>query len=156
APAAPASAAPAIAALTIKEPEPAGPAQAQQAMPAIEDKPLVDAMKVQVSNTAYAADTGAAEDATINLNYLINHKDPACKEAGTNFQKALETYKKAINDVKELGAERNKLLQAAADGFDKGITGLEKVLEKTPDPAIDRVMQQVAMIMYACLKYQSL
>ncbi|MBI3828196.1 MAG: hypothetical protein HY291_01680 [Planctomycetes bacterium] len=144
-------------------PEPAAPPQRvvaappppqQDVMPATADKPLVEAMKVQVAPSAYAADT--AEDASINLTYLVNHKDPVCKDAGKSFQQALETYKKAINEVKELGAERNKLLETAASSFEKGVNALEKVVEKSPDATIDRIMQQVSMIMYACLKYQSL
>lgn len=137
---------------TVSAPPP--PQPQQDVMPATADKPLVDAMKVQVAPSAYASDT--AEDSSINLTYLLNHKDPVCKDAGKSFQQALETYKKAINEVKELGEERNKLLRGAADSFDKGVTALEKVIEKSPDASIDRIMQQVSMIMYACLKYQSL
>lgn len=130
------------------------PPPAQEVMPAVTTKPLVDAMRVQVVNSAYASDQ--AEDGSINLSYLTGHKDVALQDAGKALQEAFDTYKKAIVGTKDLGAERNKLLQSAAACFDKGIFALDKAIEKTPDPQIEKIMQQASMILYACLKYQSL
>lgn len=148
-PARPAEPPPAAPQPDVKAPQPAAP----PVMPATDDKALVDAMKVQVSQQAYASDK--AEDSTINLAYLAAHKDQTVKDAGRQLQAALDGYRKAL-EVKELGGERNALLQKAATDFEQGIDALDKVVTKAPDAALDRVMQQVAMIMYACLKYQSL
>lgn len=148
-PARPADPPPAAPQPDVKAPQPAAP----PVMPATDDKALVDAMKVQVSQQAYASDK--AEDSTINLAYLAAHKDQTVKDAGRQLQAALDGYRKAL-EVRELGGERNALLQKAATDFEQGIDALDKVVSKTPDAALDRVMQQVAMIMYACLKYQSL
>ncbi|MBI3828536.1 MAG: hypothetical protein HY291_03410 [Planctomycetes bacterium] len=138
-------------------PAPANEPPPQVVTPAIENKPLVDAMRVQVNASAYANDQAedSAANAAVNLTYLTEHKDQTVKDAGKDLQDAYDNYRKALAS-KDLGAERNKLLQTAGASFEKGIDTLSKAVEKTPDATIERIMQQANMILYACHKYQSL
>lgn len=138
-------------------PVPANEPAQQIVTPAIENKPLVDAMRVQVSASAYANDQAedSAANAAVNLTYLTGHKEEAVKAAGKDLQEAYDNYRKALAS-KDLGAQRNQLLQTAAASFEKGIDVLSKTVEKTPDATMERIMQQANMILYACHKYQSL
>ena len=53
-------------------------------------------------------------------------------------------------------AARNKLFQTAYGGFEKTMNALEKVGGEKGNPKIEAVMEHVSMLMYGCLKYQSL
>jgi hypothetical protein len=78
------------------------------------------------------------------------------KQAAANLESATASYKKAVQTANLGNAERNRLLKTAYAGFEKTMNALEKVLGDKEDPKFEAVMERASMLMYGCLKYQSL
>jgi len=54
------------------------------------------------------------------------------------------------------GEARNKLLRAAHTKFDKALALLDQATAGKPDTQTGKLMERIGMLMYGCLKYQSL
>ena len=65
-------------------------------------------------------------------------------------------YKKATADATDRGAARNELLKAAHADFVKSIDLMEASVAAQPDPKIEQLIQRVSMMVYSCLKFQTL
>ena len=87
---------------------------------------------------------------------LLNKADPKLKEAHGLIQTAATSYRKAIADSTERGPARNEMLKTAYQNLSKAMDILDAATSAKPDAQLDKVSQDISMMMYGCLKYQSL
>ncbi|HYF50178.1 MAG TPA: hypothetical protein VEJ63_12285 [Planctomycetota bacterium] len=96
------------------------------------------------------------DEFAIDTSVLAARNDDRLKKAQKLIEDGLKSYKKACADSMERGPERNTLLKDARDKFDEAMTTVEKVLGDKPEPGVSKLMERVSMLMYGCLKYQTL
>lgn len=129
----------------IPKPAPAKPAQ---------EKTLGDLASMSVSTAAVSASV-EADDSQIS-SVLLGKNNPQLKEANTIIQAGIASYKKAIADTTDRGPARNAMLRMAHENLSKAMDILETATNAKADAQLDKVEQDISMMMYGCLKYQSL
>jgi hypothetical protein len=117
----------------------------------IEERPMTEALAVRV-----APSEPPPEEAGVDLRFLSGNRSEQLKEAAKLMQDGIADMKKATGDGMDRGEERNKLLRAAHARFEKVLAALEEACATQPDPQIEKLMESAAMLMYGCMKYQSL
>jgi len=115
-----------------------------------QEKPLVQMLQSQPGPVKQE------EDVVADASILGAQNDDRLKKAQKLIEDGAKAYRKAIADNMERGPERNALLKDAREKFDAALTTVDAVLGDKPDPAISKLMERVSMMMYGCLKYQSL
>lgn len=90
------------------------------------------------------------------LDLLREGADPRLKEAAGLVQEGIGSYRRALADSMERGPARNKLLKSAYANFDKASSMIQESTAQKPDARLEKLLQQIAMMMYGCVKYQSL
>ncbi|MCY3022100.1 MAG: hypothetical protein NTW87_24070, partial [Planctomycetota bacterium] len=90
------------------------------------------------------------------LDVLREGTDQRLKETAGLLQEGIGSYKRALADSMERGPARNKLLKSAYASFDKASSIIQESTAQKPDPRLEKLLQQIAMMMYGCVKYQSL
>ena len=141
-PAAPASA---LAAAGVAE------SKSAPAMPAVENKPLAEVIAARV-----ATQEQPSEDAGVDTKALAGKNDERLKDAEKLVQDGLGEFRKATADTMDRGEARNGLLRAAHTKFDKALALLDQATAGKPDAQTGKLMERIGMLMYGCLKYQSL
>jgi hypothetical protein len=123
------------------------------AMPAVENKTLkqVASMAVPVTNS-----TPDSDETLIDTRLLAASSEQKLKTAERSIQDGLSAYKRALADNMDRGEERNRLLKEAHGFFDIGLKLIDEVTGGKPDAQTDKLMSRVSMLMYGCLKYQTL
>lgn len=127
------------------------PAKSASVMPAVEDKPLAEVISARV-----AAPEQPSEDAGVDPKFLLAKGDGRLKDAEKLVQDGLGEYRKATADSADRGEARNGLLRAAHTKFEKALVLLEESVGGKPDTQTEKLMERIGMLMYGCLKYQSL
>ena len=144
----PAAAAPIeVAAKTDATPAPAAPVSAP---PPAEMKALKSLASAPV-NLEHESD-----DASFDTHLLSESSDEKLKAADKSLKEGLVAYRAACADSMDRGEARNNLLKKAHDLFDQSVQAIDAVNTAKPNPQLDRMMSQISMLMYGCLKYQSL
>ena len=87
---------------------------------------------------------------------LLGKNDGKLKDANTLIQAAMASYRKAIADATERGPARNEMLKTAYTRLSQALDILEASTTAKADAQLDKVEQDISMMMYGCLKYQSL
>jgi len=145
------------AAATPKAPQPAQPAH--DAGPQVADIALtlppteIKPLKQLASAPVHDHD---GDDTNLDLRSLANSSDERLKGAGKLVATGLDAYKKACSDSMDRGEARNALLKQAHDAFEEGLKQIDAINTANPNPQLDGAMTQISMLMYGCLKYQSL
>ncbi|MGD0091987.1 MAG: hypothetical protein ABSE73_18905 [Planctomycetota bacterium] len=88
--------------------------------------------------------------------FLNDSAEPRLKEAARLIQEGSAAYKQALADNMDRGPARNKLLKSAYSNLDKASLILQEFVAQKPDAKLDSLLQQMSMMMYGCIKYQSL
>lgn len=96
------------------------------------------------------------EDAGLDASFLKGKKDAQLAEAEKLIQEGLGEYRKGTSDNMDRGAARNELLRSAHGKFEKAQNILCEAVAAKPDKDLDKLMERIGMLMYGCLKYQSL
>ncbi len=130
------------------------PAKTGSAMPAVENKPL--SQLIVGSAPANATPERETEDAAVDTRGIAAREDERFKKADKLIQDATTSYRKACSDSMDRGAERNELLTSAHINFEMALSLIEQVTAGKPDGQIEKLMERISMMMYGCLKYQSL
>ncbi|MEI6233368.1 MAG: hypothetical protein WCT04_09960 [Planctomycetota bacterium] len=92
----------------------------------------------------------------LNLDPLTSDANPKMKDAAKLLQSGIEAYRQATADSMDRGTRRNDLLKSAYENFNKGSTLVQEAIDQKPDRTLESILQDVSMMMYGCLKYQSL
>ena len=87
---------------------------------------------------------------------LSESTDEHLKAADKLLKEGLVAYRQACADSMDRGEARNSLLKKAHDLFDQSVQAIDAVNAAKPNAQLDRMMSQISMLMYGCLKYQSL
>ncbi|MCY3022553.1 MAG: hypothetical protein NTW87_26535 [Planctomycetota bacterium] len=132
-------------------PEAKTTAAAPPAAPAVEDKPLSEVVAARPT-----VKEEPREDAGVDASFLKGSKDDRLKDANKLVQDGLDDFRKATADTADRGEARNGLLRGAHGKFDKAMTILDQTSGGKPDAATEKLMERISMLMYGCLKYQSL
>jgi len=90
------------------------------------------------------------------LDVLREGTDPRLRDAAGLLQEGIGSYKRALADDMDRGPARNKLLKSAYASFDKASSIIQEGTAQKPDARLEKLLQQIAMMMYGCVKYQSL
>ena len=157
----PAAEPPAVAVAEAKTP----PAAAQPAKPAPPDKDdsaddldttgrgkaLAD-LAAMPSSPAPAAPGASA----LQAGFLNDSAEPRQKVAARLIQEGAAFYKQALAENVDRGPARNKLLKDAYGSLDKASLILQECIAQKPDAKLEHLLQQMSMMMYGCIKYQSL
>jgi hypothetical protein len=130
---------------------PAGGAATPPAAPAVEDKPLSEVVAARPT-----VKEQPREDVGVDASFLKGSKDDRLKDANKLVQDGLDDFRKATADSADRGEARNGLLRGAHGKFEKAMTILDKTSGGKPDAATEKLMERISMLMYGCLKYQSL
>jgi hypothetical protein len=125
---------------------------AAPAMPAVETKTL----KQLVSSAPSTATTASSDDTSIDTHLLSDSSDKRLKTAEESYQTGLDLYKKALADSMERGEERNKLLKDARGFFDIAVKLIDEASGGKPTAQMDKLSAKISMLIYGCLKYQTL
>lgn len=114
--------------------------------------PAADKTAAELAAAPFSAvQTGAAEGTGLSMACLEGRSDVRIQQAAVLIQDGLASYRKACG--MERGSTRNQLLKTSYAKLEKS----QNLLEEThPDTAMEKLMQEVGMMMYGCLKYQSL
>jgi len=118
---------------------------------AVEEKPLTEVIR-----TRAGAQEQPSEDAGVDTRFLGSKSDTRLKDADKLLQDGLAEFRKATADNADRGEARNGLLRSAHAKFDKALALLEWASAGKPDAPTEKLMERVSMLMYGCLKYQSL
>ena len=151
APAAPASDSPTVAPKTEETKVAAAPPAPPAPEKILETKSLGDLASASSSAPAIVE----TDDASVG-SVLLTKPDPKMKEAHGLIQAAAASYRKAIADSTERGPARNEMLKTAYQNLSKAMDILDAATTAKPDAQLDKVSQDISMMMYGCLKYQSL
>ena len=120
----------------------------------VQEKTLGDLASMSTSTASVTASV-EADDSQIS-SVLLGKNSAPMKEANTMIQAAIASYKKAIADATERGPARNAMLRMAHENLSKAMDILETATNAKADAQLDKVEQDISMMMYGCLKYQSL
>jgi hypothetical protein len=148
---------PAVAAVTPPVPPAAPVAPAAPAAPtaaaqkALESKTLGDLASASSSPLA----ASEPDDSQVG-SALLTKSDPKLKDAHALIQSGMASYRKAIADTTDRGPARNAMLKSAYENLSKAMDILDAANAVKPDAQLDKVSQDISMMMYGCLKYQSL
>ena len=96
------------------------------------------------------------EDAGVDTRFLASKDDARSRDADKLVQDGLAEFRKAAADIANRGEARNGLFRSAQAKFEKALALLEWASMGKPDAATEKLMERVSMLMYGCLKYQSL
>ena len=149
--------------------EPVVPVPAKPAQPATPVKPAApagaddsnDVLETgghgkSLTELSTAAPVPVQSSSLIQTDILNGSTDPQIKDAAKMIQEAMTSYRQATADSMDHGAQRNNLLKSAYDGLNKSSAILLDSVANKPDARIERLVQQISMMMYGCMKYQSL
>ncbi len=154
-------------------------AELNKAKPAADDAPAANVpVEVAAKNDAIAASVTAmpppemkalktlasapvnlereSDDSSFDTHLLSDSSDEKLKAADKTLKEGLIAYRQACADSMDRGEARNTLLKKAHDLFDQSVQTIDAVNTAKPNPQLDRMMSQISMLMYGCLKYQSL
>ena len=130
---------------------PAPDAKALAAQKALESKTLGD-----LASSSSLPLASAEPDDTQVGSVLLGKSDPKLKDAHALIQSGMASYRKAIADATDRGPARNAMLKSAYENLSKAMDILDTANAVKPDAQLDKVSQDISMMMYGCLKYQSL
>ena len=152
--------------------QPAVPAPAQPLKPAQPQKPaqiagaddqndVLDATGngkalTELSNSKSASPSSAESTTAIQADFLNGSTDSQMKSAAKLLQQGMASYRHAIADSMERGTQRNNLLKLAYENLNESSNTLLAIAAQKPDPKIEKLVQEISMMMYGCMKYQSL
>lgn len=139
----PAPATPAAPVATPEAPKPVAAAKP------VEVKTLGDLASASPATTKTEADDSPMASA-------LQGRDGKLKDANGQLQAAMADYRKATSDSMDRGPARNTLLKSAYEKFGLCMTAIEEATTAKADAQLDKLATQISMMMYGCLKYQSL
>ncbi len=87
---------------------------------------------------------------------ILLGRDAKLKDAYAQLQGAMADYRKATADATDRGPARNGLLKSAYEKFSGCMNAIEEATAAKADAQLDKLQTQISMMMYGCLKYQSL
>ena len=97
-----------------------------------------------------------SDDSNFDSHLLSSSTDDRLKNAEKSLRDGLVAYRKALADSMDRGEPRNALLRQAHDLFDQAVQAIDVVNAAKPNPQLDALAANISMLMYGCLKYQSL
>jgi hypothetical protein len=145
--------APAVAQAEQPQPQPAADAAKPAAV--VEMKPLKQLASAPLPAAA-AAPERDADDPGLDARILSESTDKRLKTAFGAFQSGLDLYKRAFAEGTQHGEERNGMLKNARDFFEMTLKMIDEVTGGKPDAQMDKLSSRISMLVYGCLKYQTL
>ena len=151
-----AAAAPAVEVAANTAPPPAAapaagpPLVVASAQPPAEVKPLK-----QLASAPIAMER-ESDESSFDTRLLSDSTDDRLKNADKLLKQGLAAYRQACADSMDRGEPRNALLKKAHDLFDSSVQAIDTVNAARPNAQLDNMMSQISMLMYGCLKYQTL
>jgi hypothetical protein len=97
-----------------------------------------------------------SDDSIFDMHFLSESSDERLKNAEKFVKEGLTAYRQACADNMDRGEARNTLLKKAHDLFDQGVQAIDAVNVAKPSAQLDNMMSRISMLMYGCLKYQTL
>jgi len=155
APGADVAAAPAGDPATAPVPKPVDAAASKPVIPNTEEKSLAEVVSASAS-LGSSIERSGAEEGMLDYKFLASRPAEPYRQVEKLLQDGMLDYKKATADGTDRGPARNELLKAAHQKFDKSMSVLDGVLGGKPDAQAEKLMVKTSMLMYGCLKYQSL
>jgi hypothetical protein len=117
----------------------------------LDEKPLTEVIRTR-SGTLEQPN----EDAGVDTRFLASKDDARSRDADKLVQEGLAEFRKATADNADRGEPRNGLLRSAQAKFEKALALLEWASMGKPDAQTEKLMERLSMLLYGCLKYQSL
>jgi hypothetical protein len=148
--------APAVAQADQPPPQPAAEAAPKEpAKPAVvvEIKPL---KQLASAPLPAAAPENNADEQGLDAHLLSDSTDKRLKTAFGAFQSGMDLYKRAFADGTQRGEERNSMLKNARDFFEMTLKMIDEATGGKPDAQMDKLEARISMLVYGCLKYQTL
>jgi hypothetical protein len=96
------------------------------------------------------------DESSFDTRLLSESSDDRLKNADKLLKQGLAAYRQACADSMDRGEARNALLKKAHDLFDQSVQAIDTVNAAKPNAQLDNMMSQISMLMYGCLKYQTL
>jgi hypothetical protein len=144
--------APAVAQAEQPQPQPA--AEPPKPPAVVEIKPLKQLASAPLPATA--APERDVDDPGLDARFLSESTDKRLKTAFGALQSGMDLYKRAFAEGTQHGEERNGMLKNARDFFEITLKMIDETTAGKPDPQMDKLASRISMLVYGCLKYQTL
>ena len=113
----------------------------------------------EVARSSHATESNATDNVesnTLDASILAAYPDPRIKQAREAIERGSLAFKKAMADTMDRGAPRNELLKSAHGDFSKSIALIDEATAGKADAPVQKLVERVSMLIYACLKCQTL
>jgi hypothetical protein len=148
----PAATPPAPAATPV--PQPAAPAAPETPKPAVAEKAPEVKTLGELANASPVFTKQETDDSP--MGGVLLGRDAKLKDAYAQLNSGMADYRKATSDASDRGPARNALLKSAYEKFTGVMTAIDEAMAAKADAQLEKLETQISMMMYGCLKYQSL
>jgi hypothetical protein len=133
---------------------PAAPPAPEAPKPVVAEKAPEVKTLGDLANASPVINKQEADDSP--MGGVLLGRDAKLKDAYAQLNAGMADYRKATADATDRGPARNALLKSAYEKFTAVMTVIDEAIAAKADAQLDKLEQQISMMMYGCLKYQSL